>query len=61
MDLKRVHAILDNKEKVDIFYQKRPVWIQEVSDTTAKVGFIDQVEEKDVSITDLYERNLEKL
>ena len=42
MDLKRVYSILDNKEKCDIFYDDRPVWIQE----------------KDVFIDDLYERNL---
>ena len=30
MDLKRVHSILDNKEKCDIFYGDRPVWIQGV-------------------------------
>lgn len=41
MDLKRVHQILDNKEKCDIFYEERPVWIQELSSHVAKVGFID--------------------
>ena len=28
MDLKRVNFILDNKEKCDVFYDDRPVWIQ---------------------------------
>ncbi len=58
MDLNRVYAILNNKEKCDVFYQDRPVWIQEVSNTTAKVGFVDNFEERDVFIKDLYERNL---
>ena len=58
MDLNRIHSILNNKEKTDIFYDERPVWIQGVNDTVAKVGFIDNFEEKDVFIQDLYERNL---
>lgn len=58
MDLKRVSSILDNKEKCDIFYDDRPVWIQGVNENIAKVGFIDNFEEKDVFINDLYERNL---
>ncbi len=58
MDLERVHFILDNKEKSDIFYQERPVWIQGINNNIAKVGFVDNFEEKDVFIEDLYERNL---
>lgn len=58
MDLERVHFILDNKEKSDVFYQERPVWIQGVNDNIAKVGFVDNFEERDVFIEDLYERNL---
>lgn len=56
MNLERVHAILSNKEKVDVFYNSHPVWIQEINNTTAKVGFINEFEEKDVFIKDLYER-----
>ena len=50
MDISRINAILNNKEKCDVFYDDRPVWIQGVNDNKniAKVGFI----------TDLYERNL---
>ena len=33
MDLERVHFILDNKEKSDIFYQERPVWIQGINNS----------------------------
>lgn len=58
MNLERVHAILSNKEKVDVFYNERPIWIQEINDNIAKIGFIDNFAEKDVYIQDLYERNL---
>ena len=58
MELNRINSILNNKEKVDIFYGDRPVWIQEISNTRAKVGFVDNFDEKDVFITDLYEREL---
>lgn len=58
MKLTRIESILNNKEKVDVFYDERPVWIQGVKEHIAKVGFIDNFEEKDVFIEDLYERNL---
>ena len=58
MDIKRIHSILNNKEKCDVFYDDRPVWIQCVDEHIAKVGFVDNFEEKDVFIEDLYERNL---
>lgn len=60
MDIKRINHILNNKEKCDIFYNDRPVWIQGIdsSNDIAKVGFIDNFEEKDVFIKDLYEDNL---
>ena len=54
MNLERINSILNNKEKCD-FYDNRAVWIQGISNTTAKVGFIDNFEEKDVEIQDLYE------
>ena len=62
MDLKRVHTILDNKEKCDVFYDDRPVWIQGIDEKkdVAKVGFVDNFEEKDVYIQDLYEKNFFK-
>ncbi len=57
MNLERINTIINNDEKFDIYYDKRMVWIQEInpSEQTAKVGFIDNFEEKDVSIYDLYE------
>ena len=58
MDFNRVQNVLTNKEKVDIFYDERPVWIQGVNNHVAKVGFIDNFEERDGFIEDLYERNL---
>lgn len=58
MELNRINSILNNKEKVDIFYEDRPVWIQEINNTRAKVGFVDDFAEKDVFIKDLYEREL---
>ena len=60
MDLERINSILNNKEKCDIFYDDRPIWIQGInpSNDSVKVGFIDNFEEKDVFIQDLYERNL---
>lgn len=57
MNSTRIHEVLRNKQKVDIFYNERPVWIQEINNNIAKVGFIDSFEEKDVLIDDLYEKS----
>ena len=56
MRFDRIQNILSNKDKIDIFYDERPVWIQGVNNQMAKVGFIDNFEEKDVFIEDLYEK-----
>ena len=60
MDINRVNEILSNDEKFDVFYQDRMVWIQGVDNNNvmAKVGFVDNFEERDVFIDHLYERNL---
>lgn len=60
MDLERVNSILNNKEKIDIFYNDRPVWIQGINESndSVKVGFVDNFEERDVFIQDLYEKDL---
>ena len=46
MKASKIHEILRNKQKVDIFYNERPVWIQEVNNDIAKIGFIDNFEEQ---------------
>ena len=56
MNLDRIHTILSNDEKCDVFYNERVVWIQGVNNQTAKIGFVDNFEEKEVSIFDLYEK-----
>ena len=56
MDIKRINSILSNDEKFDVFYHERPVWIQGVSNSIAKIGFVDNFEEMDVNISDLYEK-----
>ncbi len=58
MDINRVYSILNNDEKFDVFYEDRPVWIQGIQNNIAKIGFVDNFEERDVFIEDLYERNL---
>ena len=58
MELNRINSILSNKEKVDIFYGDRPVWVQELNNNRAKIGYVDNFTEEDVYIKDLYEREL---
>ncbi len=56
MNSKQVYQILKNKEKRDIYYDDRPVWIQELNDNIATVGFVDNNEEREVDVEDLYEK-----
>lgn len=58
MKLDRIHTILDQDEKCDVFYNERAVWIQGINENMAKVGFVDNFEERDVPISDLYEKNI---
>ena len=58
MNLNRVHELINNREKFDVFYDERPVWIQEINKNVAKVGFIDNFEERDVFVEELYEKDL---
>ena len=57
MEIKRIYEILNNKEKVEIEYNSRPVWIQNLEDSnTARVGFVDNFDEMEVNIRDLIEK-----
>jgi len=58
MNIQRINEILKNKEKCDVFYEDKPVWIQEVRGNTATVGFVDGSGDKDIYIEELYEDNL---
>lgn len=55
MNIERVNQIIRNKEILDIYYDDRPVWIQEVNNDIAKIGFLDGQAEKDVFVEELYE------
>lgn len=58
MDYKRAHEIINNKELVDVFYNEQPVWIQEINDNIATVGYINNSNYKDVYLEDLYEKRI---
>lgn len=55
MKEQRLTEILNNHNICDVFYEEKPVWIQEVTGNIARVGFIDGTSERDVLIEDLYE------
>ena len=58
MNKQRITQILNQKNLNEVYYNQRPVWIQELKDNVAKIGVMDTNEEKDVYIEDLYERDL---
>lgn len=60
MHTKRVFEIVKSKDIQEVYYEDKPVWIQEVKDNIAKVGFLDGSGEKNVYIEDLYEDTLYK-
>lgn len=58
MDIKRINEILKSKKISEIYYNEQPVWVQELHGNTARVGFINSSNTKDLYINDLYEKNL---
>lgn len=57
MDIKRIYEIINNKEKVELEYKSKPVWIQNIESTEkVRVGFIETFEENVVNIKDLVEK-----
>lgn len=57
MDKKRLNEILNQEKINEVFYNDRPVWIQETDGIKAKIGFLNGDAERDVFIKDLYETN----
>lgn len=57
MQYARIYEILKNKDIREIYYEDKPVWIQELKDNVATIGFLDNSKTKDVFIEDLYEDN----
>ena len=55
MDRKRIDEILNKSEINEIFYNEKPVWIQNVNNDIATIGFLDGSQDKKVYINDLYE------
>lgn len=58
MNKQRLNEILNYRQLTEVFYDEKPVWIQEVNDDIAKIGFLDGSPEKNVYIEDLYESDL---
>lgn len=55
MNIKRINEIINNSKIYDVYYNNKPVWIQEVNNDFIKVGFMDLNEEINVNVNDLYE------
>lgn len=58
MNKERINQIMNTSGIDEVYYNGRPVWIQNVENDFAQVGFIDSFEEKTVPILDLYEKKL---
>ena len=60
MNRERINEILNHRNLSEVFYNEKPVWIQDVHDDIATIVFLDGSREKKVYIEDLYESNLYK-
>lgn len=60
MEYARIYEILKNKDIQEIYYEDKPVWIQELKGNTATIGFLDGSAERDVYIEDLYEDEFDR-
>lgn len=58
MDKDRLYTIMNTKKIQNVYYNEEAVWIQNVKDDIATIGFLNGNLEKDVYIEDLYEDNL---
>ena len=55
MNIKRAFEIVNNEEICDVFYNNEPVWIQELNNNKATIGFMNLNEVENVNIKDLKE------
>ena len=58
MNRQRINDLLSNDNLSEVFYNEKPIWIQEIHDDIATIGFLDGSQDKKVYIDDLYEINL---
>lgn len=58
MNIKRVNEIINNREICDVYYNNKPVWIQEINNEFVKIGFMDLNKEINVNVNKLYEKHL---
>lgn len=58
MNKERIFEIMKNRQSHDVLYEEKSVWVQDVKDDVATIGFLDGSKEKNVYIEDLYERDL---
>ena len=58
MKYERVLEIINQEKINEVYYNERQVWIQELNNNIARIGFIDINDEKSVNINKLYEKKL---
>ncbi len=58
MTTKRAIDILKNKKIHEVYYNDEPIWIQELHNDKARVGFLNSNVTKDIYVDELYEKNL---
>ena len=55
MNRRRAQEIIESHGVIEVLHQKRPVWIEEVYDSTARIKYLDNEKSKMVRLDDLIE------
>lgn len=56
MRKERAMEIFNSNKIFDVYFESEPVWIQEINNNFAIVGFMQNNIEKNITINDLYEK-----
>ena len=55
MNINRAFEIVNNTSIYDVYYNGEPVWIQEIENNSARIGFLNFNYERNVNLVDLQE------
>ena len=56
MKIERAQEIFNSYKIYDVYFENEPVWIQEINNNFAKIGFIQNKVDKNIEISNLYEK-----
>ena len=55
MKKERINSIIKSKKIYEVYYKDEPIWIQELNNNIATIGFLKSAKYENVNIIDLHE------